>query len=197
MNFRYALAVHAQGRNAGKSVKGWTVAAASWLAIAPALAQSGGMEIQAASCVQPSVTMAERPACLERLAVAASKAMVDKTNAFLAIASISCADNVYVEWQETLDALAAIWRVANTQTGSGAENARIQRLKRSIEMDILESRFTGADAALRNGGRLCRKYSDAEYRRVLNAYRDPAFGFARDRARVGIDDVRALPPIPD
>jgi hypothetical protein len=123
--------------------------------------------------------------------------MVEKTNAFLAIANISCAQNVYVEWQESLDALAAIWRVANTQTGSPTDNARFQRLKRSIEMDILESRFAGADAALRNGGRYCRKYADAEYRRVLNDYRDPAFGFARDRARVGIDDVRALPPISD
>jgi hypothetical protein len=51
-----------------------------------------------------------------------------------------------------------------------------------------------ADAALSNGGRDCRKFADAEYRQIILDYRDPAYGYARDRAKVGIDDVRALPP---
>jgi hypothetical protein len=157
----------------------------------------GSIELRASECVKLSVQLSERPRCLEDAASAASKEMVQKTNAFIGIASVSCAYNVYIEWQESLDTLAAVWRVIDTQVGGPTESGRFARLKRSIEMEILESRFAGADAALRNGGRFCRKYADAEYRRVLNDYRDPSFGFARDRAKVGIDDVRALPPIPE
>jgi hypothetical protein len=168
---------------------GWPVAASS-----QAL---GSIEARAIECVKPSVPLGERSRCLEDVASAAGKEMVQKTNAFIGIAAVSCAHNVYEEWQKSLDHLAALWRVIDTQVGGATENSRFARLKQSIEMEILESRFAGADAALRNGGRYCRKYADAEYRRVLNDYRDPSFGFARDRARVGIDDVRSLPPIPD
>jgi hypothetical protein len=117
--------------------------------------------------------------------------MVAKANAFISVASISCPNNVYVEWQESIKPLSAI---GNYAAGKGGAYAH---LTRKIDTDIIEGRFAVADAALRNGGRFCRKYADAEYRQILRDYRDPAFAFARDRARVGIDDVRALPKLED
>lgn len=129
--------------------------------------------------------------CLEQQRTKASEAVVAKTKEWMTLSMLSCPHNVYVEWQDSLKPLAALWDYAST---SGAQHAPMAR---AIEVEIMESRFAVADAALRNGGRFCRKYADAEYRQILQSYRDPAFAFARDRARVGIDDVRALPKIED
>jgi hypothetical protein len=120
--------------------------------------------------------------------------VVEKTNAFVTIATASCAYNVYQEWQEAISGMAAVWSTAGAVYTRNGDAATLS-LSRSIEAQILESRFAVA-AALRNGGRFCRKYADAEYRGILSDFRSPEFGFARDRARVGIDDVRALPTLP-
>ena len=118
----------------------------------------------------------------------AFRVVVDKTNAFVTIATLSCADNVYQEWQESITGMAAVWSTAGAIYARTREVAFFN-LSQSIEMQILESRFAV-------GGRFCRRYADAEYRGILNDFRTPEYGFARDRARVGIEDVRALPALP-
>ena len=133
----------------------------------------------------------EQVSCVDRQRAKALEEVVAKTNAFISIATVFCAHNVYAEWQDSLKPLASVWDYAV------AKGSPFSQLARTIEIEILESRFVVADAALRNGGRYCRKYAGAEYRQILQLYRDPAFAFARDRAKVGIDDVRALPKMDD
>jgi hypothetical protein len=52
----------------------------------------------------------------------------------------------------------------------------------------LEAQFAMADAYLEKG---CLDQADAIYRHVIDHYAGSSFTSARERARVGIDDVRA------
>lgn len=130
--------------------------------------------------------------CLEREQDRAADDLAVKTRAFVSTAEGPCTPGIYAEWQKSARELLGIRSVAEISTFAGG--ASTAGLLARIDHEMLESRFMVADAALRNAGPHCRKFADAEYRQIVLDYRDPAYGYARDRAKVGIDDVRALPP---